>query len=83
MKIFFGLVGIFCMLLGIGSCAMSGSGGLAGAVAGATVGAVLFAVGLVSLGIAALLEELQGLRRTLVEGLRHFAKKGEGTGIER
>jgi len=76
-KIFFGLVGIVCVLAGIGSCAMSSTGGLAGAVAGATIGTGLFAVGLVALGIAAILEELQGLRRTLAEGLRYFARKGE------
>lgn len=71
------------MILGIGSCTVGGGGGLAGAVAGSTVGTGLFAAGLIAFGIAAVLEELQGLRRTLTEGLRHFAKKGEGTGIER
>jgi hypothetical protein len=77
MKIFFGLVGFVCMILGMGSCAMRATGGLVDAVAGATIGTGLFAVGLVALGIAAILEELQGLRRTLTEGLRHFAKKEE------
>ena len=77
MKIFFGLVGIVCMLFGLGSCALGGAGGVAGAFAGATVGTVLFAIGTVALGVASLLEELQRLRRTLTEGLRYFAKGGE------
>ena len=83
MKIFLGLTGVLCMIAGIGSCAMASGGGLAGAVAGSTVGTGLFAAGLIAFGIAAVLEELQGLRRTLSEGLRHFAKKGEWTGVER
>jgi hypothetical protein len=77
-KIFLGLAGVLCMIAGIGSRAIGGGGGLAGAVAGSTVGTGLFAAGLIAFGIAAVLEELQGLRRTLTEGLRHFAKQGNG-----
>lgn len=77
MKIFFGPLGIACMLLGVGSCTFAGAGGAAGLVAGATVGLALFAIGTVALGVSALLDELQHLRRTVTEGLRYFAKGGE------
>jgi hypothetical protein len=35
------------------------------------------AIGIIAIGIASILEELQGLRHTLADGLRYFGKTGE------
>lgn len=73
MRTFLALVGIACMLLGVGSCALGGAGGLAGALAASAMGAILFGAGLVALGLASVLEELQAIRR-------HFERHGKPAG---
>lgn len=70
MRTFLALLGIACMLLGLGSCAIGGAGGLAAAVATSTIGTVLFGTGAVTLGLATVVEELQGLRK-------HFERRGK------
>ena len=75
MKYFLGLVGILCILAGLGSCTFGGTAGLIGGIAAVAVGTGMFALGIIAIGFAAVLEEIQSLRKTLVEGLRHFARQ--------
>jgi 4-hydroxybenzoate polyprenyltransferase len=70
----FALIGVLCWLAGMGSCSFAGASGVFGAAAGALVGLAFFALGLVALGFAAIIESVQDINATLKEGFKHFAK---------
>ncbi len=64
MRTFLGLAGMLCLLLGLASCALGGSG-LAG-LGSQTVGAILAGSGLAVLGLSVVIDELQELRKLIL-----------------
>lgn len=64
MKHALGIVGVLCLLGGLGSCVLGG-GTNAGSVVSSAIGIALFALGVVAIGFGAVLGELERIRDAL------------------
>ena len=68
MRIIFGVIGVLALLASLGSCVMART------AVHETGGLVMAVIGFLSLGVAAILEELQQLRRAIVEQFTFLAQ---------
>lgn len=64
MKHALGILGVICVLIGLGSCVMGGGKGFGNAL-GDLIGIALFAVGVIAISFGSVLGELERIRDTL------------------